>query len=265
MQTDKSDKDKNWNIEKNNNCEPYNESSLIQKGHIRSFQKRRGKITRGQRKALEKHYNTYCIPYAEKKLNFSQIFDNKKGVILEIGFGKGEATAAIAEQFPDYGFIGIEVHTPGVGKLLSEIEKRHLCNMRIIQEDAVFVLQNMIPDLSLSGVHIFYPDPWPKKRHHKRRLIQPDFLEKLSKKIMPQGYIYAVTDWENYGHQILCGFNNLSGFTNPYCGFSPRQKWRPETRYEQKGIDKKHDIFEVYVKKQSKIIRFFLSLLLFAI
>ncbi len=190
----------------------------------------------------------YCIPYSEKMVDLKRIFP-RGDVILEIGFGMGLATALIAEKIREQNYLGLEVHKPGVGKLLSEMEIRKLTNIRIINFDAVRVVEHMIPDKSLSGIHIFFPDPWPKKRHHKRRLVQVPFISQLLPKLKEEGYLYCVTDWEEYGEQMLEVLTSIPGLENQYSEWAEKPVWRPETRFERKGLDKSHLIREVFFRK----------------
>ena len=171
---------------------------MQQQQSIRSFVLRQGRLSDAQRRACESLYPQYGIPYRENLLNLDQVFGRQAPRILEIGFGMGEATASIAKMHPDIDYLGIEVHTPGVGSLLKLIQQNELANLRIIQYDAVAVMQHMLPAECFDGIHIFFPDPWPKARHHKRRLIQSAFISHLCRHLKPGGYIHAATDWENY-------------------------------------------------------------------
>ncbi len=213
---------------------------------IKSYVLRTGRLSNLQKKAIEVLSDRYCIPFQEKLLDLKNVFGNENPVIIEIGFGMGHATAEIAEKNRHKNYIGIEVHTPGVGKLLSRIDHLHLSNLRIIQYDAVQVIRTMIPKESLFGVHIFFPDPWPKKKHHKRRLIQPGFIQELIPLIEKKGYIYGVTDWENYAEQILSVLSQFSELSNPYEAYADGIKWRPNTSFEKKGIAKNHIIRDVW-------------------
>jgi len=186
---------------------------------------------------------------APGKINYQTIFDNSNPVTVEIGFGMGTATSVIAEANPHKNYLGLEVHTPGVGKLLWEIEQRGLGNIRIIEHDAVEVLEGMIADESVAAFHIFFPDPWPKKRHHKRRLIQRPFTDLLARKLMPGGYVYMVTDWVEYGDWALAELGATPELKNAFEGFSPPQTWRPQTKFERKGLAKKHEVRELYFLK----------------
>ncbi len=170
---------------------------------VKSYVLRGGRLTVAQQRSYDSLSGKFIIPYECKELNFAGIFDNNNPVIVEIGFGMGRATAAIAGENPDKNYIGLEIHKPGIGRLLWEIEQRPLSNVRIIEHDATDVFQNMIPANSLDGVHIFFPDPWPKKRHHKRRLIQRPFTDCIASKLRSQGYIYMVSDWLDYANWAL--------------------------------------------------------------
>ncbi len=213
---------------------------------IRSYVLRTGRLSRLQKNALETLSDRYSIPFQNKHINFEKIFGNNNPVIIEIGFGMGHATAEIADKNRHKNYIGIEVHTPGVGKLLSRIDILNLSNLRIIQYDAVHVIRTMVPSGSLQGVHIFFPDPWPKKKHNKRRLIKHEFIEELLPLIKKDGYIYAVTDWEDYAEQILRVFNKFTELKNPYGNYADGIEWRPDTSFEKKGIKKNHKIREIW-------------------
>lgn len=216
---------------------------------IRSYVCRRGTTTKGQRRAFLDYAEKWILPYQNHNfLDFQQIFSDNRPVTLEIGFGAGDATAHIALANPDHGYIGVEVYPSGVGKLLMYIEELELTNIRIIQHDAVEVLRDMLAPKSLAGVHVFFPDPWPKKRHHKRRLLQPHFVHEIASRIQTGGYFYFVTDWQEYAQQVLeiCQAEPL--LKNPYQGFAPAQEWRPKTRFQMKGEDAQRQIFEVYMQ-----------------
>jgi tRNA (guanine-N7-)-methyltransferase len=218
--------------------------------YIRSYVRRQGKMTKAQRASLESLKSIYCVPWLENEfLQLEKLFPEKIGIILEIGFGMGSATAQIAEKNPHIGYLGVEVHTPGVGKLLWEIKQHRLENIRIIHGDAVPLLQIGIKEKSLDGIHIFFPDPWPKKRHHKRRLLTPEFCRILASRLKPSGYIYIATDWEDYAYWILEVLSTVSELSNPYKDFSPQQTWRPETTFETKGKRANREIREILFKK----------------
>ncbi|MGZ0018444.1 tRNA (guanosine(46)-N7)-methyltransferase TrmB [Nitrosomonas sp. wSCUT-2] len=217
---------------------------------IRSFVLRQGRLSDAQRRACENLFPQYGIPYRENLLDLNQIFGRQAPKILEIGFGMGETTAIIAKMHPANDYLGIEVHTPGVGSLLKLIQQNELENIRIIQYDAVSVLQHMLPSECLDGVHIFFPDPWPKARHHKRRLIQPEFVSHLCERLKPGGYIHAATDWEEYAVQILQVFNEEQLLRNSTKDFAPRPDCRPITKFEQRGLKAGHGVWDIIFLKK---------------
>jgi tRNA (guanine-N7-)-methyltransferase len=216
---------------------------------IKSFVLRGGRFTSAQQRSYNSLSGKYIISYESKLLDFAGIFGNGNPVIVEIGFGMGRATAVIAGDNPDKNYIGIEIHKPGIGRLLWEIEQRPLSNVRIIEHDATEVFENMIPANSLDGVHIFFPDPWPKKRHHKRRLIQRPFTDCIASRLKPGGCIYMVSDWLDYAEWALAALTSTKGMVNEYDGFAPPQSWRPQTSFEKKGLDKKHEIKELFFRR----------------
>lgn len=202
-----------------------------------------------QEHAYKNYYKDYGIKYSENFIDFKQHF-RQDNTVIEIGFGMGDATIKIAESHPGIAYLAIEVHKAGIGKLLGEIHEKELKNLKVIEYDAVEIFKHMIPDNSLTGVHIFFPDPWPKKRHHKRRLIKEEFITLITKKLKPAGYIYIVTDWEDYAEQILEVMNNVPSVKNKYPAFAEKQPDRPTTKFEKKGLDKKHKIKEIYFIKK---------------
>jgi tRNA (guanine-N7-)-methyltransferase len=217
---------------------------------IRSFVLRQGRYSQAQARAHETLMPQFGIAYQPQPLDFAAAFGRAAPTVLEIGFGMGETSAAIAKLVPDKNFIGVEVHTPGVGSLLRYCQIDNLHNIRIIQHDAVEVLNNMIPDASLHGLHIYFPDPWPKLRHQKRRLIQPDFVKLLVSKLQPNGYLHLATDWENYAEQMLAVLQAETGLANTADGYAPRPGWRSESNFERKGINKGHSVRDLlFVKK----------------
>ena len=219
---------------------------------IKTFVLRAGRMTQTQRRDYEELSGRWCLPYSYKELNYTEIFSNTNPVVVEIGFGMGKATAIIAEENPNINYIGIEVHKPGVGKLLGEIRRRNLQNIFIIEFDALEVLEKMIPDQSVSAFHVFFPDPWPKKKHHKRRLMQRPHTDLLAKKLMPKGYIYMATDWEPYGEFALEQLSSTPLLENKYSNYAVHQEWRPETRFEEKGKEASREIKELYFVKTNK-------------
>lgn len=213
--------------------------------HIRSFVLRQTRMTQAQELALEKLSPIYELPYRQQELDMDTIFGRQAPRILEIGFGMGHATAQIAAANPAIDYLGVEVHGPGVGALMLRIDEQALKNIRVVRKDVVLVLRDMIPAKSLDGVHVFFPDPWQKKRHHKRRLIQVEFLESLAEKVKKGGYIYLATDWADYADWMLDALNQAPSWQNRYPGFAPLQQWRPGTSFEHKGIEKAHLIQEL--------------------
>lgn len=217
---------------------------------VRSFVLRQGRISNAQRRACETLLPRYGIPFSQSLLDLDRIFNRQAPKILEIGFGMGDSTAAIAQAHPDSDYLGIEVHTPGVGSLLNQIENLGLTNLRIIQHDAVEVLQYMLPAQCLNGIHIFFPDPWPKARHHKRRLIQPPLVARLCKHLKPEGYIHVATDWEDYATQILQTLSHEPELTNTAPDYAPRPQYRPLTKFEQRGLKLGHGVWDLIFLKQ---------------
>lgn len=217
---------------------------------IKTYVLRQGRMTQAQERDYEELSKVWCIPYSETKLDFKKIFNNKNPVIVEIGFGMGAATVQIAQENPDINYLGLEVHRPGVGKVLGEIKNRGLKNLFLIQYDALDVLEKMIYDNSVDGFHIFFADPWPKKKHHKRRLVQRPRTDLFTKKLKKNGYIYFVTDWQEYADFALEELNLTEGIKNKYDGFAEHQSWRPETKFERKGLDAKRKINELFFIKK---------------
>ncbi|WP_370868177.1 tRNA (guanosine(46)-N7)-methyltransferase TrmB [Sulfuriferula sp.] len=217
---------------------------------IRSFVLRQGRMSVAQQRAHDTLRAAYAIEYVAQPLDLAAVFGRAAPIILEIGFGMGDATAAIAAARPEHDFIGIEVHGPGVGSLLLQTEARALNNLKIIQHDAVEVLRDMIPDGSLAGVHIFFPDPWHKTRHNKRRLIKPDFVAQLARKLAPGGYLHAATDWEDYAIQILAVLSAEPALMNSADGYAPRPDYRPLTKFEQRGIRLGHGVWDIVFRKR---------------
>jgi tRNA (guanine-N7-)-methyltransferase len=217
--------------------------------HIRSFVHRRGHITQGQRDALERLLDRWSIPYAPRLLDAETTFGRKAPLILEIGFGMGETTEKIALARPGDDFLGVEVFNAGVGSLLRRIEDSAITNVRIVQHDAVEVVRDMIAPDSLAGVHIYFPDPWPKKRHHKRRLIQPPFVHLLASRIAPGGYLHCATDWQDYAVQMLEVLSAEPLLRNTVEGYAPRPDYRPQTKFETRGLRLGHGVWDLIFKR----------------
>lgn len=221
---------------------------MSEKREIKSYVIRSSRMTPLQKRSYDTLYKTYCINFSDDIIDFDCFFETND-LISEIGFGMGDATIGIAEKNKDKAYIAIDVHKPGIGKILHEIDKKGLKNIKIIEYDAVKVFEKMIKDESISGVHMFFPDPWPKKKHNKRRLIKENFINLISKKLKSNGYVYICTDWENYAKDILSVLNKIDSLKNKYNNFAPRQEWRPKTKFEAKGIKKSHKIWEFYFEK----------------
>jgi tRNA (guanine-N7-)-methyltransferase len=224
------------------------DKNQIPAGNIKSYVLRAGRVTDAQRRSYDTLSGRYTVPFSENLLGYDRIFGNSNPVIAEIGFGMGEVTAVIAGETPQKNYIGIEVYKPGVGKLLWEIEQRSLSNIRIIEHDAVDVFLKMIPPRSLEGICLFFPDPWPKKRHHKRRLVKRPFTGTLAAALGPGGYLHMVTDWEDYAVWALAELGGTEGLVNSFDGFALPQN-RPLTKFERKGLEKNHEVREIFFKK----------------
>ena len=217
---------------------------------IKSYALRSGRETTAQQRAYDSLSEKIIIPFENNIIDFAAIFGNCRPVTVEIGFGMGAATAAIAAENPNGNYLGIEVYKPGVGKLLMEMQRRLLSNIKIIQHDAVDVFEKMIPPCSLDGIHLFFPDPWPKKRHHKRRLVKRPFTDTLAARLKPGGYLYMVTDWEDYADWALAELSATEALANTSDGFAPAQRWRPLTGFEAKGLGKNHTVRELLFKRR---------------
>ena len=218
---------------------------------IRSFVLRQGRISHAQRRALDELLSRHGVPFQNAPLDLARLFGRNAPKILEIGFGMGEATAAIAQAHPENDYLGLEVHTPGVGALLKRIAELGLSNVRLIQHDAVEVLQHMIAPATLGGVHIFFPDPWPKKRHHKRRLIQAPLLALLVSRMKPGATLHLATDWEDYALQMLEVLRAEPALRNENAedGFSKCPDARPETKFEARGLRLGHRVWDLVFTK----------------
>lgn len=217
---------------------------------IRSFVTRAGRLSPAQAKALETLGPRFCIPYVKAPFDFAQAFGRSAPTILEIGFGMGDTTAKIAAGMPEKDFIGVEVHTPGVGSLLKLIGEQDLKNLRIVQHDAVEVVTNMVLPETLAGVHVFFPDPWHKARHNKRRLIQSPFVKLLASRIAPGGYLHCATDWEDYAVQMLEVLSAEPSLRNTADGYAPRPDYRPVTKFENRGLKLGHGVWDLVFEKR---------------
>ncbi|WP_298830476.1 tRNA (guanosine(46)-N7)-methyltransferase TrmB [uncultured Piscinibacter sp.] len=216
---------------------------------IRSYVVRAGRMGTGQMRALAELAPHYVLPFAAAVTDFTAAFGRAAPLVVEIGFGMGDATAQIAAARPDTSFLGIEVHPPGVGALLQRIEALGLANLRIVQHDAVEVLERMVAPASLAGVHVFFPDPWHKKRHHKRRLIQPPFVALLASRLAPGGYLHCATDWQPYAEQMLDVLSSDPTLKNRFEGYAPRPDYRPLTKFENRGLRLGHGVWDLVFER----------------
>jgi len=216
---------------------------------IRSFVLRQGRISEAQQRAYEQLKTKYIIEYVPQSLDLSVVFGRQAPKILEIGFGMGSATAQIAAEHPENDYLGIEVHTPGVGALMRLLDAGNIVNTRIMQHDAVEVLNHMIAPGTLDGIHIYFPDPWPKKRHHKRRLIQPPLVSLLASRLKQDGYLHLATDWQEYAEwmlEVLRGEPQLKNIAEDY---APKPDYRPETKFERRGINLGHGVWDLVFRR----------------
>jgi len=218
---------------------------------IRSFVTRAGRTTIAQARALADLGPRFVLPYDPATPDLVAAFPGYGKTVLEIGFGMGQATAHIAALMPDTLFIGCEVHEPGVGALLKLVGEQGLANVRIVQHDAVEVLRHMIAPATLHGVHVFFPDPWHKKRHHKRRLIQPPFVHLLAERIAPGGYLHCATDWQPYAEQMLHVLGAEPLLANTADGYAPKPDYRPETKFERRGLKLGHGVWDLVFRRVS--------------
>ncbi|MEQ1882981.1 MAG: tRNA (guanosine(46)-N7)-methyltransferase TrmB [Burkholderiales bacterium] len=212
---------------------------------IRSFVLRQGRVSIAQRRAIDELWPAYGLEFSAAWLDWNTVFGRQAPRILEIGFGMGETTAQIAEALPEQDFLAIDVHTPGIGSLLKQIDAQHLKNLRVMRHDAVEVVKHMIAPDSLNGLHVFFPDPWPKKRHHKRRLLQPEFVSLAASRLVPGAYIHVATDWEDYARQILAVLAAEPLLANTVADFALRPAHRPLTKFEQRGLKLGHQVWDV--------------------
>ena len=216
---------------------------------IRSYVLRAGRVGPGQARALAEIGPQYMLPYQPELLDLDAVCRRSAPHILEIGFGMGEGLAEIAAANSENDYLGVEVHTPGVGALLKQVGERGLTNVRVIQHDAFEVLTHMLAPGSLAGIHIFFPDPWHKTRHHKRRLIQPPLVKLLASRLQPGGYIHLATDWENYAEQMLAVLTAEPQLVNTVADYAPRPDTRPLTKFEQRGIRLGHGVWDLVFRR----------------
>jgi tRNA (guanine-N7-)-methyltransferase len=217
---------------------------------IRSYVLRQGRFSPAQQRAHAELMPRLGIAFRAQPLDFKALFGREAPVVVEIGSGMGETTARIAAENPESDYVAIEVHAPGVGSLLRRVDEEGLTNVRVVQHDAFEVLRDMVPAGSLAGIHVFFPDPWPKKRHHKRRLVQPAFAELAASRLARGGRLHVATDWQEYADQILAVLSAVPGLTNTAAGFAPRPAWRPETKFEQRGRRLGHGVWDVLFTRE---------------
>jgi len=221
---------------------------------VRSFVLRAGRLTAGQRRALDELWAVYGLTESDDRQDLATLFGNHRPVIMEIGFGNGDATWQMAVSHPEENYLAVEVHRPGVGQLLLKLEEHEIRNVRIACQDAVELLREDIPAASLAGVRIYFPDPWPKKRHHKRRIVQTAFIGLLAEKMQAGGILHMATDWEPYADHMLDVLNNHPDFENisPHGGCVAKPDWRPVTKYEKRGERLGHGVFDLVFRRSSK-------------
>jgi tRNA (guanine-N7-)-methyltransferase len=212
---------------------------------IRSYVLRQGRYSPAQQRAFAELMPRFGLPPRGEPLDFAAVFGRAAPVIAEVGFGMGETTAQIAAQNPGIDYLAIEVHSPGVGSLLKQIDAGELANIRIVQHDAVEVMRDMVPPNSLAAIHVFFPDPWPKKRHHKRRLLQPAFVELAASRLAVGGLLHVATDWQEYAEQVLEVLGATPALANTATGFAARPAWRPETKFERRGLKLGHAVWDL--------------------
>jgi len=217
---------------------------------IRSYVLRQGRFSRGQQRAYAELLPRFGLAYRAAPLDWRATFGRDAPVVAEVGFGMGETTAEIAAANPAIDYLAIEVHTPGVGSLLKRIEEGAIANIRVVQHDAVEVMRDMVPAGSLAAIHIFFPDPWPKKRHHKRRLLQRDFAELAATRLEAGGVLHVATDWREYADEVLVLLGATRALRNTAQGFAPRPAWRPETKFERRGRRLGHGVWDIVFKKR---------------
>ena len=219
--------------------------------HIRSFVLRAGRLSPGQARAIDDLWASYGVDYQPALFDATASFGRSAPLVLEIGFGMGDTTARIAAARPDLNFLAIDVHPPGVGNLLKLIEAGGLTNLRVMRHDAVEVVRDMLAADSLHGVHVYFPDPWPKARHHKRRLLQPPFVQLLASRLASTGYFHCATDWEHYALQMLDVLGGEPLLCNTAAGFAERPDWRPPTKFENRGLRLGHGVWDLLFRRQA--------------
>lgn len=218
---------------------------------VKSFVLRQGRMTEGQKRNFEEAWPVYGLQSTDGMLDYRTVFGRESDVVFEIGFGMGGSLITMAQQAPEQDFIGVEVHRPGVGRILTDASEQNVNNLRVFSEDAIDVLNKSIPDGSLSKVQVFFPDPWHKKKHHKRRIIQPDFVQLIRKKLKVGGVLHLATDWQHYAEHMLEVMSAADGYANCHeaGGYSPRPDFRPETKFEKRGERLGHGVWDLLFYK----------------
>lgn len=217
---------------------------------IRSFVLRAGRLSPAQARALDELWPRYGVEYSGQPIDPPALFGRRAPLVLEIGFGMGETTAAIAAAHPELDFLAIDVHLPGVGSLLRQLAAANLSNVRVMRHDAVEVVREMLPEGVLHGIHVYFPDPWPKARHHKRRLLQPPFVALLASRLSPGGYLHCATDWEDYAGQMLDVLGAEPQLTNTAPDYAERPEWRPATKFERRGLRLGHGVWDLLFRRR---------------
>jgi len=217
---------------------------------VKSFVLRQGRVSNAQQRAWDTLFPRFGIPYSESPLDSRLVFGRRAPLIVEIGSGMGETSLAIARAHPENDYIAIEVHLPGVGSLLKAVDEAGLTNLRVIRHDAVDVLEKMIPDGSLAGLHVFFPDPWPKKRHNKRRIIQPPLAALMARKLAPGGYVHLATDWQAYAEHMLEVLSAEPSLENSAKDYAPRPAYRPQTKFEARGLKLGHGVWDLVYRRK---------------
>ncbi len=218
---------------------------------IRSYVLRQGRFSPGQQRAYAELLPTYGLAYGRAPLDFEAVFGRRAPVVVEIGSGMGETTARIARENPGTDYLAIEVHAPGVGSLLKQVDEAGIRNVRVVRHDAVEVMRDMVPPASLAGIHVFFPDPWPKKRHHKRRLVQPAFAALAAERLAPGGYLHVATDWQDYAEHVLAVLSQEGRLANTAESFAPRPPSRPETKFERRGLRLGHGVWDIVFTRRT--------------
>lgn len=231
-----------------------NEDNGAIQRRIKTYVKRAGRCTQGERRAYEQLKERWVLPLDGRPLRFDEMFANKRDTIVEIGFGMGHATAQIAQANPAINYIAIDLHIPGIGRLLSEIARLDLENLFIIEGDALSALEDSVAPSSVAGFHVFFPDPWPKRRHHKRRLMRRPNTDLMASRLSEGGYIYFATDWADYAEYALAELSATAHLVNTCSGFCPHKSWRPTTSFERKAIAAGRQIYELHFVKQSPYV-----------